>query len=1487
MLSCASRPKLLYDASRSFQSAFEQLHLPWLCPAFCQRPTRRSTRTSTSVAEKRPTTIQSGPHQTIRKPTVIHNQSRGRGFAYAAVADYADIVEDYVPFDHIGLPYPQQTSSPYPWMPTGVRSELPSFNPSSPLVIHDSLRQTPRKFRDNGDGIGGELAEIHQTLEACLQVGRLERAAVTLRRLTTIYKLDASELIQAHNNYLASLIERVVQGKDQDLLRHVQHWFEVEIRSQGIPPDGTTYGLMLRAAFQEGNQGKIDRTIRRYIHLAEQAGRRDEALSTALNTLNEQQIGRVTRVCPMTFHSPSDIIVDDHFQVQPAEEFVEASTKEEFYQVRPQQQKGLGLMALKKSLSVFSGSSVVEHLGPEGRIDAVREKELAFRRQEDLERDTCTSALDRWRTEHEESLKRMGVHSGLQTKQIGAIMWSWHEVLVPLIREEIRKANEAEFKTKRLGTDHERGVYGPFLQYITPEKISAVTIIQCLNRMSIIGIERGVKITGLAMNIGRAIQDECAAEILKSRSSSRNAKGAFTQIRQKQLVQLVKRRYRETLIIPSRKNEDGASETSNSMQLSVDNDWPAAIKAQVGAVLISLLMQAAKLEVTRLDPSSGEISREVQPVFWNSYQYDRGRRYGVIRLNAAMSAKLTKEPVPGALSKHLPMLVEPVPWSKYNKGGFLQPGVPVVRGGTTNSQLREYIRVAADNGDMAQVFAGLDVLGKTPWRINQGVFNVMLEVWNSGEPLANIPAENPQFDYPPELDASADQEQRRKHAYLLREIEHAKDGVHSARCFLNFQLEVARAYVGETFYFPHNVDFRGRAYPIPPYLNHIGADNCRGLLLFGKGKELGEAGLRWLKIHLANVFGYDKASFQERQDFAKDHLPDIYDSANNPLKGSRWWLKAEDPWQCLATCMELKSALESPDPTKYISYLPVHQDGTCNGLQHYAALGGDAIGAKQVNLEPGDRPSDIYTAVAEFVQKEIGDDVANGNPIAKVLEGKVTRKVVKHPVMTNVYGVTFQGARRQVASQLRDLYPPEIIGDARNIFRLASYITTKIFKGLSSMFNGAHDIQYWLGECASRICVAVAPEQIRWIEANPMGSTTNSLFTSKPTNESKLKDEHTRFKSSVIWTTPLRMPVVQPYRSGTSKIVKTNLQMISLNEPSASDPVSKRKQIQGFPPNFIHSLDATHMLLSALKCNELDLSFAAVHDSFWTHAADLDAMNGVLRDAFISMHSEDIIGRLAAEFSARYKGYMYLAQVKANSALGKRIIALRASPKSDKKTFSQKQIDELILESRRLRLLASNDPAEQAEGEAIVTAGKLFAESDHPKELMTIEDIQGLESTIGKIPADESLDTEANPVFNTDFEDYERLQPVFGSGKAYASAVTTMTDVSDPDPADVGEEAEEAKSQKERAKKARNARTVWLWLPMAFPPVPNKVRETTPQIPKSISVTNSRVGQLRSVPAQGEHVFLFLSFASSIAALAYALRKSLPASGIASAFFFF
>ncbi len=169
----------------------------------------------------------------------------------------------------------------------------------------------------------------------------------------------------------------------------------------------------------------------------------------------------------------------------------------------------------------------------------------------------------------------------------------------------------------------------------------------------------------------------------------------------------------------------------------------------------------------------------------------------------------------------------------------------------------------------------------------------------------------------------------------LKQWNQQRSSNHSQRCDVNYKLEIARAYLGERFYFPHNMDFRGRAYPMPPHLNHIGNDLCRGLLMFADSKPLGKAGLRWLRIHISNVFGYDKASFGEREQFAIDHEATSA-TASSARSTETLVAQGRRPWQCLAACMELRAALDHSRGTRGVRILPsVHQG---RYLQRSAAL---------------------------------------------------------------------------------------------------------------------------------------------------------------------------------------------------------------------------------------------------------------------------------------------------------------------------------------------------------------------------------------------------------------------------------------------------------------------------------------------------------------------------------------------------------------------
>ena len=119
--------------------------------------------------------------------------------------------------------------------------------------------------------------------------------------------------------------------------------------------------------------------------------------------------------------------------------------------------------------------------------------------------------------------------------------------------------------------------------------------------------------------------------------------------------------------------------------------------------------------------------------------------------------------------------------------------------------------------------------------------------------------------------------------------------------------------------------------------------------------------------------------------------------------------------------------MDSGSPETFESSLPVHMDGSCNGLQHYAALGRDKVGGTAVNLCPFDKPQDVYSGVMEEVIKRVAEeaerflDIDESDPdkltrnqrkalfdhrAAKLVNGHIDRGVVKRTGMETTINVS-------------------------------------------------------------------------------------------------------------------------------------------------------------------------------------------------------------------------------------------------------------------------------------------------------------------------------------------------------------------------------------------------------------------------------------------------------------------------------------------------
>ncbi|KAK0386064.1 hypothetical protein NLU13_5901 [Sarocladium strictum] len=1307
-----------------------------------------------------------------------------------------------------GMAYNQLSSSALPAFQTPMMASGSSlhFDARSPITIPEP--ESPATLaRINKHGIISDVEDLLPVFEAFLRVGKLDRALLVLKRFHDAGMLSGEEEIVLHNQYLRASLQRMRSSPDLSQAEKLHRWYELKIRDQ-LPHTAETIACMLKASLLSERGPRLGRLVRRYMSIAEgEAGLR--VLSMA-DILSDQDLAVITDICPQYNLATSEEFEDDIFDLaatEPSEarEHSPNPIMDDVPELTPTAQRGEGLSTLKKGLGPLMELQEMD-------LSTLPDNERReFQRR--LERETISSTIEKWRLEHK-AMQDMGINTVLSASNftkdgsLGQSLGLWLEQMEKRIRDEFPLIDEAEARESKTEADLERCIYGPIIQQCSPERLAAVTILTVLNTSSTESGVKGVTSSSLAMRIARLVQDDLRMQVKEKLEKQRRRRGKVE----------MSKNFAGGNAMEVQKGKKQPFMDEPSLQARIRSDdvepWSALLSAHTGGFLLKALLESAKVKITRKHPASRELITQLQPAFTHVTRPRKGKKTSVIHMNPHLLESVTKEPNGEFLAKHLPMVSKPRPWRDIRHGGFEESRSALVRAKAGDVEQNLYARAAIKSGDMKQVFKGLDVLGQTAWRINKDLLRVMAEAWNRGEAIANMPPKEFLTEAPPEPDSSSDPLARRTWLQAVKQLENQKSALHSQRCYMNLQLEIARTFRNQEIFFPHNVDYRGRAYPMPTYLNHMGADHTRALLKFSKGKQLGVRGLRWLKIHLANVYGLDKASFEDREAFATENLHNIIESATNPLDGSRWWLAAEDPWQCLAACFELKAAHELQDPTEYVCQLPVHQDGTCNGLQHYAALGGDVWGAKQVNLEPGDKPADVYSAVADLVKEGIAKDAESGNRFGEIMTGKITRKVVKQTVMTNVYGVTFAGAKKQVCKQIDALYPtlekecgvPHII--------LSTYVARHVFQALGSMFRGAHDIQYWLGEMGGRVTRALTPAQIKQIEeasAGPKPKRRSSAKTIKavPTRgPAALKLLTEQFRSTIVWTTPLRMPVAQPYRKSSRKDIKTCLQTVTVGSSGQIDPVNRRKQLQGFPPNFIHSLDASHMLLSALKCHELNLDFAAVHDSFWTHAADIDTMNGVLRDSFVSIHQEDVVGRLAAEFTARHQGSMYMAQIDSKSPVAEKIKELR-------KTLDLSPADELLLEHRRCKLLQSDDPKDHALAAEMRTPAAIYQEmASENEDVADREDIEELR--LGDIPEAEA-----------------KLDLHEAAAKIQAEKADAMAehdeDVSSNDDAvarfdSMADGTAFENEIKGLTKKARSKSRIMthVWLPLTVPPIPKK-----------------------------------------------------------------
>lgn len=539
-----------------------------------------------------------------------------------------------------------------------------------------------------------------------------------------------------------------------------------------------------------------------------------------------------------------------------------------------------------------------------------------------------------------------------------------------------------------------------------------------------------------------------------------------------------------------------------------------------------------------------------------------------------------------------PMVVKPRPWKGVRSGGYLTSNErysPLLVRGITKEQEK-----LIEEGDISKVLDAVNIAQETPWLINTDILDVQEYLWENGGGVGGVPEADdlPEPSRPwGEMSKEewqnykeANRENVKKFLEISHDIKTKNRTLTSKRHLFAVQLGIAQEYAKfDEIYFPHNLDFRGRVYPIPNSLNPQGDDISKSLLMFKKGKKLNKAGFYWFRVGAANVWGEDKDTFDARVRWFDENRYWIEQCGKEPLK-YRQWLGADKPFQFLAFAMEYVQFLV--DPMRFESRLPVNMDGTCNGLQHLSAMLRDEVGGKAVNLMDLEEPQDIYTEVADALLDIVNQDEASNKDrkFAQIWKNKVSRKLVKRGTMTTPYGVSQFGMREQILNEWKN----ELDGYTVDKFRGCVYIANHLDDAIKTVVVGAREVMNWFHDIAD--------------------------------------DYLGREGKTLKWVTPLtNFPVVQGYKKRNTKRINMfmGVQRVRLSLNEDTEKVNRARQLSGFSPNLVHSIDAAMLMETVRRLRRMGVeSFSLVHDSYGTHARDVDMLHQVLRRVFYQIYRD-------------------------------------------------------------------------------------------------------------------------------------------------------------------------------------------------------------------------------------------------------------------------
>lgn len=708
-----------------------------------------------------------------------------------------------------------------------------------------------------------------------------------------------------------------------------------------------------------------------------------------------------------------------------------------------------------------------------------------------------------------------------------------------------------------------------------------------------------IGLTNLSVKIGEAIEDEVRFNTILASMSPKEVQ-SFKVGMNKRIAFQFRKRY----AIQKEKH------LADEGRVQLWNKWSQSDKFNVGMKMVELFALSTNLV-------------HIVKVFVNG----NIKYFAELDTDVAKYVEYQDTYLADLMMEHRPMIIPPKPWTNLFDGGYyinLKKPLQLVRMSAKDCD------ALYSDVDMPTVYKAVNAIQNTAWHINNRVLEVANAVcsWEHIPEALEMPTANPAEPPVRPIEADTNKDVQREWRQAMTSYYQEDNKRKAKRILVNCILKLANDFKDdEAIYFPHNLDFRGRVYPVT-LIHPQGNDFMKSMLEFSEGVELGKDGHTWLAFQGANMWGLDKKPIEERIAWVYENSDMIISIAEKPLDNLQW-TEADSPWEFLAFCFEWNDYLKIGESFK--SKLAVAFDGSCSGLQHFSAMLRDEVGGEAVNLKPDDHVHDIYGIVAEKVKELLKKDMQEGTDdtieatedgssylkkgtksLAKEwLDHGVSRSVTKRPTMTLCYGASKFGFADQI---LEDTVYPALAHNPLSFSKpsqASRYMAGLIWDSLKGV-------------------VVKAVEAMEWLQ------TASGLLA---------KDKNIEGKNlPTTWITPAGFPVKQKYPkvrvkrlntvlSGSIKIFDTtsgsteeatdgSVLRLAFAEPT--DEIDSRKQKQGIAPNFVHSMDASHLMLTVCACVDKGVNaFAMIHDSYGVPAGHGSIMFTTVREVFVSTYTEN------------------------------------------------------------------------------------------------------------------------------------------------------------------------------------------------------------------------------------------------------------------------